>query len=91
MRPVLKQPPTLTEDGKHYILNGNKVFITNAGFAEYFVVFAKINGKNFSAFIVERNSEGLSIGPEEKKMGLKASSTCSMTLKMLKYLSRTSW
>ncbi|WP_227937913.1 acyl-CoA dehydrogenase family protein [Alkalihalobacillus deserti] len=80
----IKTSATLTEDGKHYILNGNKVFITNAGFADIFVVFAKINGTGFSAFIVERETEGLSIGPEEKKMGLKASSTCSMTFEDVK-------
>ncbi|WP_232506292.1 acyl-CoA dehydrogenase family protein [Bacillus thermotolerans] len=75
----IKATAELSEDGKHYILNGSKVFITNAGFADIFVVFAKVNGTDFTAFIVERESEGLSIGPEEKKMGLKASSTCSMT------------
>lgn len=80
----IKTTAKLSEDGKHYILNGSKVFITNAGFADIFVVFAKINGTDFTAFIVERNSEGLSIGPEEKKMGLKASSTCSMTFEDVK-------
>jgi len=80
----IKTSARLSEDGKHYILNGNKVFITNAGFADIFVVFAKVNGTDFSAFIVERNSEGLTIGPEEKKMGLKASSTCSMTFENVK-------
>lgn len=80
----IKTTALLSEDGKYYILNGNKVFITNAGFADIFVVFAKINGKDFSAFIVERDTEGLSIGPEEKKMGLKASSTCSLTFEDVK-------
>lgn len=80
----IKTTAHLSEDGKYYILNGGKVFITNAGFADIFVVFAKINGTDFSAFIVERDSEGLSIGPEEKKMGLKASSTCSITFDNVK-------
>lgn len=80
----IKTTATLSKDGKYYLLNGNKVFITNAGFADIFIVFAKINGKDFSAFIVERDSEGLSIGPEEKKMGLKASSTCSITFEDVK-------
>lgn len=80
----IKTHAKLSEDGKHYILNGGKVFITNAGFADIFVVFAKVNGTDFSAFIVERKSAGLSIGPEEHKMGLKASSTCSMTFEDVK-------
>jgi len=75
----IKTSAKLSDDGQNYILNGNKVFITNAGFADIFVVFAKVNGTDFSAFIVERESKGLTIGPEEKKMGLKASSTCSIT------------
>ena len=67
----------LTEDGKHYVLNGQKMWITNAGFADIFVVFAKIDGddKKFTAFILEKNMEGLSTGAEEKKMGIKSSST----------------
>lgn len=80
----IKTSAKLSEDGKHYILNGSKVFITNAGFADIFVVFAKIDGADFTAFIVEKGLEGLSIGPEEKKMGLKASSTCSMTFEDVK-------
>ncbi len=80
----IKTTAVLSEDGKYYILNGNKVFITNAGFADIFVVFAKINGADFSAFIIERNSKGLTIGPEEKKMGLKASSTCSISFEDVK-------
>jgi len=66
----------LSEDKKHYILNGQKIFITNAGFADVFIVFAKIDGKDFTGFVVDRNSEGLTIGEEEKKMGIKGSSTC---------------
>jgi len=75
----IKTSAKLSNDGQSYILNGNKVFITNAGFADIFVVFAKVNGTDFSAFIIERASKGLTIGPEEKKMGLKASSTCSIS------------
>ncbi len=64
-----------TPDGKHYVLNGQKVFITNAGFADLFTVFAKIDGEHFTAFLVERSYEGITLGPEEKKMGIKGSST----------------
>lgn len=65
----------LTEDGKHYLLNGQKIWITNAGFADVFTVFAKLDGDKFTAFIVERSAEGLSFGEEEHKMGIKGSST----------------
>ncbi|SDH24813.1 Acyl-CoA dehydrogenase [Alteribacillus persepolensis] len=80
----IKTNAYLSEDGKYYILNGSKVFITNAGFADIFIVFAKLDGKDFSTFIVERQWDGVSIGPEEDKMGLKASSTCSMTFEDVK-------
>ncbi|TCZ73201.1 acyl-CoA dehydrogenase [Paenibacillus albiflavus] len=70
-----KTTAKLSEDGTHYILNGSKQFITNAGFADIFIVYAKIDGKDFSTFIVERDMPGLTIGPEEKKMGIKGSST----------------
>jgi alkylation response protein AidB-like acyl-CoA dehydrogenase len=70
-----KTTATLTEDGQHYILNGQKIWITNAGFADVFTVFAKIDGDKFSAFIVEKGTPGLSLGPEEHKMGIKGSST----------------
>jgi alkylation response protein AidB-like acyl-CoA dehydrogenase len=70
-----KTTAVLSEDGTHYILNGSKQFITNAGFADIFIVYAKIDGKDFSTFIVERDMPGLTIGPEEKKMGIKGSST----------------
>lgn len=69
-----------TEDGSHYILNGTKQFITNAGFADVFIVYAKVNGTDFSTFIVERTMPGVSIGPEERKMGIKGSSTCPLIL-----------
>jgi alkylation response protein AidB-like acyl-CoA dehydrogenase len=65
----------LSEDGQHYILNGSKLYITNAGFADLFIVYAKVDGVHFSAFIVERETPGFSIGPEEHKMGIKGSST----------------
>jgi alkylation response protein AidB-like acyl-CoA dehydrogenase len=66
----------LSEDGKHYILNGQKMWITNAGFADIFTVFAKIdNDRVLSSFIVERNFPGITFNPEEKKMGIKGSST----------------
>ncbi len=65
----------LSEDGKSYVLNGSKMWITNAGFADLFIVFAKIDGQDFSAFIVERGYPGVSVGAEEKKMGIKSSST----------------
>ncbi|PWI58954.1 acyl-CoA dehydrogenase family protein [Sulfoacidibacillus thermotolerans] len=70
----------LSEDGKYYILNGTKQFITNSAFADLFIVYAKIDGEQFSAFIVERNFKGVSTGPEEKKMGIKASSTRPLIL-----------
>jgi alkylation response protein AidB-like acyl-CoA dehydrogenase len=66
---------TLSADGKNYAINGQKIWITNAGFADVFTVFAKIDGDKFSAFIVERNSPGLNFGEEEHKMGIKGSST----------------
>ena len=70
----------LSADGKHYILNGEKMWITNAGFADLFTVFAKIDGEKFSAFLVERTFPGLSIGAEEHKMGIRGSSTCPVIL-----------
>lgn len=70
-----KTTAKLSDDGKNYILNGQKIWITNAGFADVFTVFAKIDGTQFSAFIVERNTPGLSFGEEEHKMGIKGSST----------------
>ena len=65
----------LSPDGKHYLLNGQKMWITNGGFADLFIVFAKVEGEKFSCFIVERNTPGFSTGAEEKKMGIKGSST----------------
>ena len=65
-------------DGKHWILNGSKQWITNAGFADVFIVFAKIDGDKFSAFIVEKGTPGFSLGAEEHKMGIRGSSTCAL-------------
>jgi alkylation response protein AidB-like acyl-CoA dehydrogenase len=70
----------LSPDGKHYVLNGEKMWITNASFADLYVVFAKIGGEKFSAFIVERTFPGFSVGAEEKKLGIRGSSTCPLIL-----------
>ena len=70
----------LSKDGKHYILNGEKMWITNAGFADLFTVFAKLDGEKFSAFLVERTFPGFSVGAEEHKMGIRGSSTCPIIL-----------
>ncbi|MBZ5596825.1 MAG: acyl-CoA dehydrogenase family protein [Acidobacteriia bacterium] len=71
---------TLSPDGKHYILNGEKMWITNAGFADLFTVFAKVDGEKFTAFLVEKTFPGFSIGAEEHKMGIRGSSTCAIIL-----------
>lgn len=65
----------LTEDGKHYLINGQKMWITNGGFADLFTVFAKIDGEHFTAFLVDAKSPGVSLGKEEVKLGIKGSST----------------
>src|ERR1700689_4202809 len=70
----------LSPDGRHYILNGEKMWITNAGFADLFTVFAKIDGEKFTAFLVERDFPGFSIGAEEHKLGIRGSSTCPIIL-----------
>lgn len=70
-----KSRADLSADGRSYILNGQKMWITNSGFADLFIVFAKINGEQFTGFIVERNTPGLSFGAEEDKLGIKGSST----------------
>jgi alkylation response protein AidB-like acyl-CoA dehydrogenase len=70
----------LSPDGKHYILDGEKMWITNAGFADLFTVFAKIDGEKFTAFLVEKTFPGFSIGGEEHKMGIRGSSTCPIIL-----------
>ena len=68
----------LSQDGKHYILNGQKMWITNGGAADLFTVFAKVGGESFTAFLVERNFSGVSSGAEEHKMGIKGSSTTAV-------------
>ena len=65
----------LNDDGTHYVINGQKMWITNAGFADVFIVFAKIDGKDFTGFILEKGMAGLTLGAEEKKLGIKGSST----------------
>lgn len=70
----------LSEDGSHYLLNGTKQYITNGGFAELFTVFAKIDKEHFTAFLVEKSFPGLIVGNEEKKMGIKGSSTTQIIL-----------
>jgi len=78
-----KATARLSEDGKHYVINGEKMWITNGGFADIFVVFAKVDGDKFSAFLVERQP-GLSSGAEEHKMGIKGSSTTALVLSDVK-------
>ena len=70
----------LSSDGKHYLLNGEKMWISNAGFAVVFIVFAKVDGEKFTAFIVEKGFPGFSVGAEEHKMGIRGSSTCPLIL-----------
>lgn len=79
-----KTTATLSEDGQHYILNGTKMWITNAGFADLHTVFAQVDGNKFTAFLVESSLEGVSTGAEEKKMGLKGSSTRQLNLDNVK-------
>ena len=71
---------TLSPDGSHYLLNGTKQFTTNGSIARLFTIFAKIDKEHFTAFLVERDMEGVSIGPEEKKLGIKGSSTTQVIL-----------
>jgi alkylation response protein AidB-like acyl-CoA dehydrogenase len=73
-----KTSATLSKDGKYYLLNGQKCWITNGGFADIYTVFAKIDGEKFSTFIVEKDFEGFTRGPEEHKMGIKGSSTVQL-------------
>ncbi len=73
-----KTSAVLSDDGKHYILNGEKQFISNGGWADVYTILAQVDGNKFSGFIVERDTEGFTIGPEEKKMGMKGSSTTSL-------------
>ncbi len=73
-----KTTARLSADGKHYLLNGQKCWITNGGFAQVYTVFAKVDGDKFTGFIVERGTEGFTQGPEEHKMGIKGSSTVQL-------------
>src|SRR5580704_9819470 len=75
-----KTKAVLSPDGKHYLLSGQKMWITNAGFADVIIVFAKVDGEKFTAFIVERGYPGFTVAPEEHKMGLNGSSTCALNL-----------
>jgi alkylation response protein AidB-like acyl-CoA dehydrogenase len=75
---------TLSEDGTHYILNGSKMWITNGGIADLAMVFAKVDGKAFTCFVVETNTPGFSASAEERKMGLHGSSTTALTLENVK-------
>lgn len=79
-----KSTAVLSEDGTHYILNGTKQFITNSGFSDLYTVFAQVDNKHFTGFLVERSFEGLEIGPEEKKMGNHGTSTCQVILNNVK-------
>ena len=72
---------TLSDDGRHYLLNGEKIFITNGAWADLFIVYAKVDGEKFTGFIVERSFSGVSSGPEEKKLGIEGSSTTSVIFK----------
>ncbi len=74
----------LSEDGSHYVMNGTKQYITNAGYAEMVVLFAKVGGEHFTGFVVDLTSDGVTIGVEEKKMGIKGSSTCAIILEDVK-------
>ncbi len=79
-----KTTAVLDESGEYYILNGTKQFITNGGIAQSYIVFAQVDGNQFTGFIVERDMEGLEIGPEEKKLGIKGSSTTQVILNDVK-------
>ena len=71
---------TLSADGGHYLLNGEKMWISNGGFADLFTVFVKVDGEKFTAFLIEKGTPGLSIGAEEHKLGIRGSSTCPLVL-----------
>lgn len=79
-----KTKAELMEDGNHYLINGQKMWITNGGFADMFIVFVKVEGQHFTAFIVDGEAEGVTRGHEEKKMGIKGSSTCQIFFENVK-------
>ena len=76
----LRTRAVLSPDGQHYILNGEKMWITNAGFADLYTVFAKVDGEKFTAFLIERDTPGFAVGAEEHKLGIRGSSTCPLIL-----------
>ncbi len=76
----IRTQAVLSPDGRHYVLNGEKMWISNAGMANLFTVFAKIDGQKFSAFLIEAGTPGLTVGPEEHKLGIRGSSTCPLSL-----------
>jgi butyryl-CoA dehydrogenase len=76
----LRTKAVLSPNGKHYLLNGEKMWISNAGFADVYIVFAKVEGEKMTAFIVERTFPGFNVGAEEHKMGIRGSSTCPLIL-----------
>lgn len=80
----IRSTARLSDDGAHYIINGSKQFITNAGWADLFILFAKVDGTHFTAFLVERDSPGLTVGENEKLLGLHSSSVCGLTLDHVK-------
>ncbi len=80
----IKTTAVLNAERTHYVVNGSKQFITNAGWADLFILFAKINGDQFTAFLLERNSPGLSVGENEKLLGLRGSSVCGLALDNVK-------
>jgi alkylation response protein AidB-like acyl-CoA dehydrogenase len=75
-----KTKAVLSADGKSWKLTGSKLYITNAGFADIFTIFAKVDGEKFTAFLVDRSAPGLTVGPEEHKLGIRGSSTCPLYL-----------
>jgi alkylation response protein AidB-like acyl-CoA dehydrogenase len=75
-----KARAVLSPDGKSWILNGEKMWLTNGGFADVYITFAKVDGEHFSAFIIDKGSPGVSLGPEERKLGIKGSSTTPLIL-----------
>ncbi len=79
-----KTTAVLSEDGKHYALNGQKMWITNGGFAEILITFAQVDGDKFTCFIIDADSEGFNRGEEENKLGIKGSSTCALFLDNVK-------
>lgn len=79
-----KTTAVLTEDGKYYVLNGQKMWITNGGFADILITFAQVDGDKFTSFIIDANSEGFNRGEEENKMGIKGSSTRALFLDNVK-------